>query len=59
MIAPTPALRDRINRIIPEELLAEGEIRGPAGLGSAIHWPIGELQSLHLSYTVWLIATVA
>ena len=34
--APTRALRDRINRSIRQELLAEGEIRGPAHRGEKL-----------------------
>ena len=36
VVAPTRALRDSINRIIRHELLAEGEIRGPAHRGEKL-----------------------
>ena len=36
IIAPTRALRDRINRSIRDELLAEGEIHGPARTGEKL-----------------------
>ena len=36
VIAPTRALRDSINRIIRDELLAEGEIHGPAHKGEKL-----------------------